>query len=150
VRQRVHPIVAEYGYSVSYGGQFEAQQSAARTLYVFGAGVVLLVLLLLNMSFGSTRAALLVMINMPLALIGGRTGQRDPGAHGGGLAGRTVLLDAAEPDRSTGRLCAGLAGGPQVAPVRRGGGGSVAAIRHRLARGPRRACMIPPSGEAGR
>ncbi len=71
VRQRVDPIVASYGYAVSYGGQFEAQQSASNTLYVMGAGVALLILLLLNMSFGSTRAAVLVMINLPLALIGG-------------------------------------------------------------------------------
>lgn len=71
VRERVDPIIAEYGYSVTYGGQFEAQQSAARTLYILGGGVILIVLLLLNMSFGSTRAALLVMINLPLALIGG-------------------------------------------------------------------------------
>ena len=71
VRQRVDPIIAAHGYAVSYGGQFEAQQSAASTLYVMGAGVALLILLLLNMSFGSTRAALLVMINLPLALIGG-------------------------------------------------------------------------------
>ena len=71
VRQRVDPIVARHGYSVSYGGQFEAQQSAASTLYVMSGGVALLMLLLLNMSFGSTRAAVLVMINLPLALIGG-------------------------------------------------------------------------------
>ncbi|UCF34019.1 MAG: efflux RND transporter permease subunit, partial [Phycisphaerales bacterium] len=71
VRQRVDPIVARYGYSVSYGGQFEAQQSASQTLYIMGAGVALVMLLVLNMSFGSTRAALLVMINLPLALIGG-------------------------------------------------------------------------------
>lgn len=71
VRQRVDPIVARHGYAVSYGGQFEAQQSASNTLYVMGAGAALLILLLLNMSFGSTRAAVLVMINLPLALIGG-------------------------------------------------------------------------------
>ncbi|MFH1419962.1 MAG: efflux RND transporter permease subunit [Planctomycetota bacterium] len=71
VRQRVDPIVAGYGYAVSYGGQFEAQQSASNTLYVMGAGVAMLILLLLNMSFGSTRAAMLVMINLPLAMIGG-------------------------------------------------------------------------------
>lgn len=71
VRGRVDPIVAGYGYAASYGGQFEAQQSAARTLYIMGAGVALLMLLLLNLSFGSTRAAILVMINLPLALIGG-------------------------------------------------------------------------------
>ncbi|MCP4591088.1 MAG: efflux RND transporter permease subunit [bacterium] len=71
VQQRVNPIVARHAYSVTYGGQFEAQQSAAGTLWVMGAGVAVVVLLLLNMSFGSTRAALLVMINLPLALIGG-------------------------------------------------------------------------------
>ena len=36
-----------------------------------GAVVAVLILLLLNMSFGSTRAAILVMVNLPLALIGG-------------------------------------------------------------------------------
>ncbi len=71
VRERVDPIVANYGYAVSYGGQFEAQQSASNTLYVMGAGVAVIMLLLLNMSFGSTRAAILVMVNLPLALIGG-------------------------------------------------------------------------------
>jgi HME family heavy-metal exporter len=71
VRERVDPIVADYGYAISYGGQFEAQQSASNTLYVMGAGVAVIVLLLLNMSFGSTRAAMLVMVNLPLALIGG-------------------------------------------------------------------------------
>ena len=71
VRHRVDPIVANYGYAVSYGGQFEARQSASDTLYVMGAGVAIIMLLLLSMSFGSTRAALLVMVNLPLALIGG-------------------------------------------------------------------------------
>lgn len=71
VRERVDPIVAKAGYSVTYGGQFEAQQSAAKTLLVMGVGVALLMLLLLNMSLGSTRAAVLVMLNLPLALIGG-------------------------------------------------------------------------------
>lgn len=71
VRERVDPIVANYGYAVSYGGQFEAQQSASNTLYIMGAAVAAIMLLLLNMSFGSTRAAVLVMVNLPLALIGG-------------------------------------------------------------------------------
>ena len=65
------PIVANVGYSVSYGGQFEAQQSASKTLYVMGGMVAVLMLLLLNMSVGSTKTAVLVMINLPLALIGG-------------------------------------------------------------------------------
>ncbi len=71
VRDRVDPIVKRYGYSVQYGGQFEAQQSASRTILLFG-GVVLLVMLgLLQLAIGSVRVALLVMVNLPLALIGG-------------------------------------------------------------------------------
>ncbi|MCB9858377.1 MAG: efflux RND transporter permease subunit [Phycisphaerales bacterium] len=71
VQRRVDPIVREAGYSVTYGGQFEAQQSAANTLYVMGGGVAIIMLLLLSTSFGSTRSAILVMVNLPLALIGG-------------------------------------------------------------------------------
>jgi HME family heavy-metal exporter len=71
VRARVDPIVRRYGYQVHYGGQFEAQQSAARTIYVMGGIVVLLILVLLQMALGSFRAAMLVMVNLPLALIGG-------------------------------------------------------------------------------
>ena len=43
----------------------------AQTLYVMGGGVAVAMLILLSMSFGSTKAAVLVMINLPLALIGG-------------------------------------------------------------------------------
>ena len=71
VRERVDPIVQEAGFTVSYGGQFEAQQSAARTILIAGFGVSILMLMLLQISTGSLRAALLVMLNMPLALIGG-------------------------------------------------------------------------------
>lgn len=71
VRERVDPIVQEAGFTVSYGGQFEAQQSAARTILIAGLGVSILMLMLLQISTGSLRAALLVMLNMPLALIGG-------------------------------------------------------------------------------
>jgi Cu/Ag efflux pump CusA len=71
VRQVTDPIVARSGYEVHYGGQFEAQQSAARTIYIMGAGVILVILLLLYMAFDSFRAAMLVMVNLPLALIGG-------------------------------------------------------------------------------
>ncbi|HYE63486.1 MAG TPA: efflux RND transporter permease subunit [Phycisphaerales bacterium] len=71
VRARVEPIVQRAGYTVHFGGQFEAQQSASRTLLVAGAGVALAMLLLLQLSTGSLRAALLVMINLPLAIIGG-------------------------------------------------------------------------------
>jgi HME family heavy-metal exporter len=71
VRERVDPIGQRYGYAVSYGGQFEAQRSASRTILVMGTGVAVLMLLLLNMALGSSRSAILVMVNLPLALIGG-------------------------------------------------------------------------------
>jgi HME family heavy-metal exporter len=71
VREKVDPIVAEAGMTVSYGGQFEAQQSASRTIFVAGIVVAVIMLMLLQISTGSMRAAVLVMLNMPLALIGG-------------------------------------------------------------------------------
>lgn len=71
VEEVVDPIVQRYGYSATYGGQFEAQQSASRAIYLMGAFVSVVILVLLSSAFGSTRAAVLVMINLPLALIGG-------------------------------------------------------------------------------
>lgn len=71
VRRRVNPIVQKAGYTVHYGGQFEAQQSASRTIYMMGAGVAVVMFLLLQLSTGKSRVALLVMLNLPLALIGG-------------------------------------------------------------------------------
>ena len=71
VRDRVDPIVHKAGFTVSYGGQFEAQQSATRTILLTGLVIAVAMLMLLQISTGSMRAALLVMLNMPLALIGG-------------------------------------------------------------------------------
>jgi Cu/Ag efflux pump CusA len=71
VQQRVDPIVAKHGYTVHYGGQFEAQRSASRTILLFGGLVLVLMLMLLHMAIGSLRVSLLVMVNLPLALIGG-------------------------------------------------------------------------------
>ncbi|MCH2153181.1 MAG: efflux RND transporter permease subunit [Phycisphaerales bacterium] len=71
VKERVDPIVHQAGFTVSYGGQFEAQQSATRTILVTGLIIAVLMFMLLQISTGSIRAALLVMLNMPLALIGG-------------------------------------------------------------------------------
>ena len=71
VQARVDPIVQRAGYAVHYGGQFEAQQSASRTILVAGVGVAVVMLMLLQLSTGSLRAALLVMVNLPLAIIGG-------------------------------------------------------------------------------
>ncbi|MBI5850354.1 MAG: efflux RND transporter permease subunit [Planctomycetes bacterium] len=71
VKEHVEPIVARAGCTLALGGQFEAQQSASKTILVMGAFVILLMLLLVNSALGSMRAAMLVMVNLPLALIGG-------------------------------------------------------------------------------
>jgi CzcA family heavy metal efflux pump len=71
VRERVDPIVQRYGYTVNYGGQFEAQQSASRTIMLFSGVVVLIMIVILNLAIGSLRVSLLVLVNLPLALIGG-------------------------------------------------------------------------------
>ncbi|MGK0190106.1 MAG: CzcA family heavy metal efflux pump [Verrucomicrobiales bacterium] len=71
VRLRVDPIVQRFGYTVRYGGQFEAQQAASHTILVYGGLVVVIMLMLLQLAIGSFRVALLVLVNLPLALIGG-------------------------------------------------------------------------------
>jgi HME family heavy-metal exporter len=71
VRARVEPIVQNVGHTVHFGGQFEAQQSASRTILIAGAGVIVVMLMLLQLSTGSMRAAILVLVNLPLSIIGG-------------------------------------------------------------------------------
>jgi len=71
VQRRVDPIVSDAGYTVHYGGQFEAQQSANRSIGFSSLVVLALMLVLLQLAVGSLSVSLLVMVNLPLALIGG-------------------------------------------------------------------------------
>ncbi len=59
------------GYFVEYGGQFEAQAEATRTLGALSTLAVAAIFLILFAEFRSGKTALLVMANLPLALIGG-------------------------------------------------------------------------------
>jgi cobalt-zinc-cadmium resistance protein CzcA len=59
------------GYFVTWGGQFENQQRAQKTLMVVVPVCLGLIFLLLYLSFGSIKNALLIIMNVPFALIGG-------------------------------------------------------------------------------
>jgi cobalt-zinc-cadmium resistance protein CzcA len=59
------------GYQVTWGGQFENQQRAMRRLSIIVPLTIGLIFLLLFFSFGSLKQALLIILNVPFALIGG-------------------------------------------------------------------------------
>ena len=59
------------GYFVEYGGQFENQQRAMRRLLLIVPTAFAAIFLLLRLSIGRLRPALLIFVNVPLALIGG-------------------------------------------------------------------------------
>ncbi len=59
------------GYTVEFGGQFENQQRAAATLTLVVPISLGLIFLLLFSTFGSVRQAVLVLSNIPLAMVGG-------------------------------------------------------------------------------
>ena len=59
------------GYYPVFGGQFESAAEATRTIGFLTAGVIVGIFLLLVVAFKSARNALLTLVNLPLALIGG-------------------------------------------------------------------------------
>jgi len=59
------------GYYLVYGGQFESAEEATRSIALLSIVVVVGIFLLLVVAFSSVRNALLTLINLPLALIGG-------------------------------------------------------------------------------
>lgn len=59
------------GCTVDYDGTIKARESASERLYVLGAIVMVLIVLLLSSALGSVRRAMLTLVNIPLCLVGG-------------------------------------------------------------------------------
>ena len=59
------------GYFIQYGGQFESEQRASQNLLVFGGLALVLISVLMYFAVKSVAGVLMIMINLPLALVGG-------------------------------------------------------------------------------
>lgn len=59
------------GYYVAYGGQFESEAEASRTLALASIGALMVIFLLLMQQYRDWKQSLVILVNMPLALIGG-------------------------------------------------------------------------------
>lgn len=64
-------ITLPEGYHIEYGGQFESEQAASRTLILTSLMSILVIFLLLFNEFRSMKQSAIILINLPLALIGG-------------------------------------------------------------------------------
>lgn len=62
------------GYHIEYGGQFESEAAASRTLFIASLLALLVIFLLLFQEFKDLGMAGIILINLPLALIGGVVG----------------------------------------------------------------------------
>ena len=59
------------GYHIEYGGQFESEQAASQTLLLTSAMSIVVIFLLLYMQFKNASQSGVILLNLPLALIGG-------------------------------------------------------------------------------
>ena len=64
-------ITLPEGYHVVYGGQFESEQAASRTLLITSIFSIMVIFLLLFAQFRSVTESVVILLNLPLALIGG-------------------------------------------------------------------------------
>lgn len=72
IRERIESDVnLPEGYHIEYGGQFESEQAASRTLLVTSLISIVVIFLLLYMQFKDARESAVVLLNLPFALIGG-------------------------------------------------------------------------------
>ena len=78
------------GYFLEYGGQFENQQRAMRQLSIVVPIALLIIMMLLYLALGSIRDSLLVVLNLPFALVGGILAIRTIRHAAVGIRGRGV------------------------------------------------------------
>lgn len=72
IQKRIHTeITLPEGYHVEYGGQFESEQSASRVLLLASLLSIVVIFLLLYMQFRNALESGVILLNLPLALIGG-------------------------------------------------------------------------------
>ena len=72
IRARVdEQIHLPEGYHIEYGGQFESEQAASRTLALASAISIVVIFLLLYWQFKNAAQSAVILLNLPLALIGG-------------------------------------------------------------------------------
>jgi len=72
IRDRVSAAVAlPSGYYIQYGGQFESEQRANRNLLVFGGLAIVVISVLMYFAVKSVLGVVMIMVNLPLALVGG-------------------------------------------------------------------------------
>lgn len=71
VRDRVKQVQLPGGYYIQYGGQFQAQEEATQTLLISGAAAFAAIAVLIYFAVKSIPATVMIMVNLPLALIGG-------------------------------------------------------------------------------
>ncbi|MBR4063905.1 MAG: efflux RND transporter permease subunit [Tidjanibacter sp.] len=72
IREQIEENIAlPEDYYVEYGGQFESQQNASRVLVLASLAALIIIFILLVQEFRKVRLAAMVLVNLPLAMIGG-------------------------------------------------------------------------------
>ena len=71
IKSKLSTITLPEGYHIEYGGQFEAEAEASQTLLATSLLSLLIIFVLLYMEFRNTKVAGIILLNLPLALIGG-------------------------------------------------------------------------------
>lgn len=72
IRERIDAeIELPEGYNIEYGGQFESEQKASRMLMLTSLFSIVVIFLLLNTQFRNVKESAVILLNLPLALIGG-------------------------------------------------------------------------------